>query len=213
MFILIAAFIGLVMNGIRGGGLTDYTWKHNIINEMDEGFIKPFSKVIHDIIFAALFSYGFDVSLDGKGLLCFLTLYVAMWCGRSIGWGAYIGGLIDREVKKKKEVAFIDKLVMRKSDHPVLRNVAALSLRGMIWTVSLAVGLASLNEQCFSVSLYQILLIAFSGLLMGVTYFLAIGFNQKLKRFTKLNFGDWRFSECVWGFVLWGTCAKILFGV
>jgi hypothetical protein len=213
MFIIITAFVGLIMNRIRGGGLTDFVWQRNLINEKDERFIKPFSKILHDVVFALIFSYGLNVGFDEGGLLCFLTLFVAMWCGRSIGWGTYIDGIIRREVKDEREVAFIDKLIMQKKDHPVLRNVVALSLRGLIWTLCLAVGFFLLNEQNIGITVTNIALVAISGLLMGTTYLIAIGFCQKLKRITNIDLPAWGFAECIWGFVLWGICAQILFGV
>ena len=211
MFILIAAFIGLVMNRVRGGGLTDFSWKENWINEKDESFIKPFSKILHDFVFASLFAFALGAHFDTTGIKAFILLYAAMLSGRSMGWGVYIDGIIRREVKDEEEIAFIDKLFLQKKDHPVLRNVAALSVRGMIWTTCLFLGTIVLSELGFRIP-SSVFAVPFLGLLMGLVYLVSIGFCQQLKRFKLIDLPAWGFSECVWGFVLWGGYAKLILG-
>lgn len=202
---IIVASVGLVINRVRGGTATDYLRKANWISEKDSF---PFVKVLNDFAFATSFMLGLGFGFDLKTLLAFTALFLAMWAGRSLGWGSYIGGMIERKVSGEKEVAAIDALVLTKKDHPVLRNTIALSLRGMIWTVCLFVGFLICDLIGFQISDLSFLIVPL-GLLMGPTYFLAMEICQRIPTLVRGN--GWQLGELIWGFTLWGGCGISIF--
>jgi len=114
---------------------------------------------------------------------------IGMTVGAAFGWGKYFGGIANKTFDvNEKEVAWIDWLVMRSNNNAVLRSVAAMTLRGLMWTFFIAVPLAF-----FSLNALWILPV---GLLLGATYYL-------------FKF-DFSIAEWVWGAVLWGATYLIL---
>lgn len=202
------AVCGLLMNRIRGGGLTVFSWDMNWTREGDSSFTKSAGKIGNDLVFALLFSAFLFSEIGVPFLLSVAILFLAMWGGRSVGWGTYIGGMIDKKVSGDKEVEIIDKLVLGKTDHPVLRNTAALSLRGLFWSFCLVIGFALVSFIAYIPLTF--LLILPIGLLMGPIYLLAMTICERHQDAIR-GFG-WSIGEYLWGFVLWGSCATLIFG-
>ena len=200
--ILIKAALGALMNRIRGGGLTDFVWKYNIADEGDETFWKSFSKISNDLVFALTFCFILLHSFD-IGLV--VILYLFMWIGRSFGWGTYIAGIIEKKVRDEEEIKWIDKLVLNKTDYPVLRNTFALCFRGLMWGVSIAFGFGIAIVSRYEIPLSTLFIIPIS-FLMGPAYLLASIIGE--------YFGDrgrgWQLGEILYGFLLWGGLALII---
>jgi hypothetical protein len=203
---IISMALGAFFNRVRGGGLERF-----LVEKGWRTFIG--GKMIHDIVFAAWFTIlvgmGYEGFVDGFAsysidfdLGAALILFGAMWLGRAPGWGVYVGGMIRKHVTGEKEIEQIDRLVLSETDHPVLRNAIALSLRGLMWTVSLSVGFLLLKLMWYStIPVDGIILLSLSGALMGATYFIGIEFVERvLKRFRDEG---WAFSEYLWGGLLW----------
>ena len=116
MIVLIAAFIGSIFNRIRGGGLTNLAWKLNWAHEGDETFWKSFSKIINDVVFGLFFTLALnEFSFSNFSFTTFFIIYGMMFLGRAPGWGSYIGGMIDKEVKGEKEIEQIDEIILNKT--------------------------------------------------------------------------------------------------
>lgn len=205
MYNLIIAIVGAVMNRVRGGGLTTLAWEQNWTNEGKEHPTKSIGKIGNDVIFSLMFVLPLFSGVTVNSCLGFAILFFAMWTGRSFGWGTYIGGMIEKKVTGEEEIIWIDKLVLNKTDHPVLRNMAALSLRGLMWSVSLVVGFTILKSFVYIPFTYLFILPI--GLLMGPVYLLAMKISEQGKG---RGFG-WSLGEIFWGFVLWGTCGISIF--
>ena len=201
--IFLAAIIGAITNRIRGGALTNLLWRLRLVRNGDESFIKPFSKNLNDFIFAAIFSFILDIDLDWHGAWCFASLFTGMRLGRSFGWGVYIDDMVNKKVSQRSEIFFIDYLFLRRIDHPLLRNAAALSTRGLMWTLSLAISFYPFCEN----ALWIILI----GLFMSPCYLLAMDICEFFDS-SKRGSG-WALGEVIWGFALWGSCAEIILGL
>jgi hypothetical protein len=198
MLILIA-LIGGVMNKIRGGILTDIYWSFGKLIGKQWKKEVPFVKTFNDLIFAGVFicivkgNFLYISDLSYKDFGIFFTLFFSMFVGRSWGWGNYIGGIIFRRIYDQPEVKWIDKLIMNNNNYPVLRSVVALSLRGFMWTSSIAIGFYIIGGNW---------LIAFIGLFMGPVYWLLTEICDKFSE----RFNGWTWGEFWWGFILWGSC-------
>ena len=196
--ILYIAFLGAVMNKIRGGTLTNIF--HRDI---------PFVKIFNDLVFASIFTYivngGFVYRSETKCI--FIALFLGMLIGRSKGWGCYIGGMIFYRVYPEEEVKWIDRLVMNNNNHPVIRNCIALSLRGLMWTVPLAIAfwICSLLGFYIAPTFFGIIPL---GLLMGPVYLFTIELCERV--LTKNRVDGWQWGELFWGFILWGGCALMI---
>jgi len=200
--IIAIALLGALINRLRGGSLVNLSWRLKLIPRGEEGFVKCFAKNLNDFVFASTFSLLLDASFDLLGLWCFASLFVGMRAGRSVGWGVYIEDLISKTVSRRTEVFFIDYLFLREINHPILRNAAALSTRGLLWSISLAAAFYPFSENA--------LWIAPLGLFMSPCYLLAMNIWELIDP-SKRGLG-WGFGEMIWGAVLWGSCATILLG-
>jgi hypothetical protein len=191
--------LGGIVNRIRGGWLYDILHKYNI------NYLCPYVKQFNDFVFAITFSYLLGNHLNNKGLIEFAILYVSMWSGRSLGWGIYINGMIEKRVIKEEEIKIIDKIFLSKSNYPVLRNCLALSARGLIWTNCFLMGFVSLDCIFYFKTglLLQIL-----GLLMGPIYLLSMEICQRIPGFIRGN--GWQLGEFFWGSVLWTATYLII---
>lgn len=209
----LSASIGALMNRIRGGMLNDWLGNTGIWALIS-------GKTLNDIVFAAWFTFLFGITSLGFennepiyevnfSLTAFSILFGAMWLGRLPGWGTYIGGMIDKMVKPEKEIEQIDELVLSKTNYPVLRNTVALSLRGLMWSIMLAVGFFMAKVFAFpQINMVSVVQFSLCGLLMGPTYLITMEFIEKV---LKKNRGlGWSWGEHVWGFVLWGLAAGIV---
>lgn len=173
----LAIILGAFFNRLRGGMFPKL----------------PFSKVIYDFAFALFFT----MVLDPSNKLLFLSLFIASMAGRSLGWGAYIGNMIVKIDNGEEEIKFIDKIIrdFKFPYHkPVIRNTAALSLRGLLWTMPIAIAFW-FND--FPASFW----IGSIGLLMGPVYLAVI---EACGTLLKDRHSGWKYSEYVWGAVLWG---------
>jgi hypothetical protein len=175
---ILALILGAFFNRLRGGMFASL----------------KYAKHIYDMAFAAFFTVGasvYGLSVFQLATL-FCTLFLCSWIGRSFGWGAYIGNMIRRKDNGEQENILID--WVRRKYQPVLTNTIALSLRGFLWTLPIAIGFC-LN----GVSLFYAFLVSIVGLLMGVVYYITIEVAEK---FTYRSEG-WKYGEYVWGAVLW----------
>jgi len=212
LYNLFAAIIGCVFNRIRGGGLTDLAWKMNWAHEGDETFWKSFSKIINDVVFGLVFTFALNgYTFSHFSFTTFFILYGMMFLGRAPGWGSYIGGMIDKEVKGEKEIEQIDEIILNKTNYPVLRNTIALSLRGAMWSVSLMVGFALVAALGKAVLPSSFVYLGFVGLLMGPVYLTAIEVSDRL--LNKGRGAGWQNGELMFGFVLWGATAVTTLGI
>lgn len=215
MTTILLALIGALANHIRGGLLTvlrmeylmkryGYTWGQ--VSEMVGNTLKTLGKQGNHILFALLYTTQLYVSPWYLVGLSSVLLYAGMYGGASMGWGTYINGMISREIRDEKEITVIDSLVLKgKTDHPVLRNTVALSLRGLLWTICLSVAfsLVSIFTKVSALLIFGILPV---GLLMGPTYLLAMEICQRIT----FRGNGWQVGEYFWGFVLWGSVAILI---
>lgn len=209
IFSLIFIF-GFIFNRIRGGLLTDLVnstpkLRKKVVStcfyDREKKEVR-YAKVLHDLVFTLIFSIVLKATFFGS-----VFIYLGMLAGRSMGWGAYIGGLIDDTIKDGGEIKFIDKLFLTNKDHPDIRNTAALGIRGMMWTACIAFGIAI---GCSDViSLKQIGLIIISGLPMGVIYNAVFEIDERYKIALPLV-GAWGIAEMFFGGYLWSTLYLIL---
>jgi len=200
------AIIGSVINRVRGGGLTNLSWDMNWTNDKKESPTKSIGKHLNDLVFAGIFSYLITFAFNKEYIWSFIILFFAMWIGRSFGWGTYINGIIERKVLPEEEIKWIDKLLLSNTNYPLLRNTAALSLRGLIWTSCLTAGFAIIN--LFNPIPFSIFVLPLVGLLMGTTYFLTMEICERHDK--KYRGNGWSLGEWFWGFILWGACAYLL---
>lgn len=180
--IYIMLILGAICNRIRGGLL-------NILfsPDKDSAILKTIGKFGTPIIFGAMM-----VVITHNWYALFAGA-LGMFIGASWGWGKYISGIIEKSFDvEEEEVEIIDKLVMKTNDHPVLRSVAALSLRGLMWTSVIAASLASID--------IGYLLVLPLGLLMGPIYYTTIQLRGMY---------GWGLGEYVWGAILWATIGSI----
>lgn len=180
--IILATFFGAFLNRCRGGLLT-------ILFNPDESntFWKKVGK------FGNAVGFGVIAAICVNSYYALPVGIVAMLIGASFGWGKYITGIIEKGFDvQEEEIKWIDKLVMQKDDYPVLRSVAALSLRGLIWTVCIAIPMAFFN--------LSYLYFAPVGLLMGAVYYVTISLFKG---------HGWGYGEYLFGGLLWGLFATI----
>lgn len=204
MNILLVALLGSFLNRVRGGWLTTTVWKLNIANYGDETFYKSFGKVLNDVVYAILFTCFILGKFQAN---IFFILYLSMLLGRSPGWGVYIGGIINKVVRKEEEIEWIDELILNKTNYPALRNSLALSLRGFMWSSSLLFGitLAATYESVILPSKFMYIMPL--GLTMGFIYWLACIISEK----TSMGRGwGWSLGEYMFGFILWGGAAYFI---
>lgn len=201
---LVFSLIGAIANRVRGGGINDRLVKLEWIDSVDDFQ----NKLVHDIIFALIFSSIAPIAFVWQFFWVFACLFLTMWAGRSVGWGVYIDGIIAAKKPEQGEVKIIDELVFSKTNHPVLRHTIALSLRGLFWTACLAVGFAlSYLPSGIPCPWGKISLI---GLLMGITYLCTARICQFITRKTGFKLPEWGASEMVWGFIMWGLIYAII---
>lgn len=206
--ILSIAITGMIMNRVRGGGLTVLSWNMNWTRRGVEKPTKSIGKIGNDLVFAWIFSLLLIDGFDRYFYLSFAILFFAMWIGRSFGWGTYIGGMIEKKVTYEEEIVWIDKLILNKSNYPVARNAIALSFRGLMWTVSLVAGFLLIDT--FAEVPKQILYLTPVGFLMGLCYYLTIKFADRHEFIIRGK--GWSLGEYLWGFVLWGCCGYLIVG-
>lgn len=194
------AIFGAVWNRARGGlinklALNKETWrpewtayKHaDALPEKYEPLGKRIGKYGNSIAFGAVTGFILNSWLIGVAAI------IGMFIGSSFGWGKYVGGIIDDKFDiNEEEIKWIDKLVMNKEDNARVRSIIAMSLRGVIWTTSIALALVFWSTA-------WIWLIPV-GLLMGPIYWLGFVVIEN----------DLMLPEWVWGFVLWGAAGLIL---
>ena len=180
--IILAAILGAFLNRWRGGLL-------NILfsPEQEKTSLKRIGKFGNAIGFGLLAGYV------ASSYYAIVVGIAAMLIGASFGWGKYISGIINKDFDaNEEEIKWIDKLVMKTNDYAQLRSVAALSLRGLIWTVCIAIPMAFFNLAY----LYFIPV----GLLMGVVYYVTISIAGAK---------GWGYGEYAFGGLLWGLFASI----
>lgn len=197
----IFAGTGFIMNRIRGGRYKDRL-KLRVGNK-----VISMNKLLNDFVFATLCTFAYSTHyvgvVDGVANYQFidsfwwefLIFFGAMTLGRGLGWGGYVGGMVDK-IANRPEVPFIDKMVKKfeKDRDYVKRNTIALSVRGGIWGASLFAGFALTGN-------FTILPLV-AGFLMGPVYLAVIELSDKL--FSKRDHG-WPYSEYVYGAVLWAS--------
>jgi len=210
---IISSALGSITNRIRGGGF-HYLFRRYGIDSLFGG--KNFHDAVFALWFGVLFGTTYDGFIDGTpsytvdlNWLVVAILFGTMWLGRAPGWGAYIGGIIDKKVKQEKEIEQIDEFILHKTDKPVLRNVIALSLRGAMWTGALALGMLAIKAlTSVAVPAGGALLLFVFGLLMGPTYWLAIELSEKVTK--KGRAQGWPLGEYIWGGLLWGAISLLI---
>ena len=207
---LLSIALGTFVNRVRGGLFNK--WISGLgISALTSG------KVLNDVAFALWFTIISGMTYNGVvdgapdysitfNVLAALIMFGAMFLGRAPGWGEYVGGMVEQRVTGKKEIEHIDELVLSDINYPVLRNAAALSLRGAMWTVSLAAGFLLCKFIAYPhIAGYSLIWLALSGLLMGAVYFVAI---EIAERFTgKDRDYGWALGEYIWGGLLWLSCS------
>lgn len=189
--ILRAIIGGLANRFLRGGGFVHYAdqlgWKRVV------WFLDHCGRISHDIIFALVFAFSW---------WSIPVLAGAMAAGRSFGWGRYIGGIINRRIDldEEPELAWLDKILLNKTDHPVTRCTVALSVRGLVWSLFLALGfyIASADISYF--------ILTPIGLTMGIVYLTMVEICGKI---ANRRDQGWVFGEIVFGAVLWGSISYL----
>jgi hypothetical protein len=185
--IFLIAILGAFFNGCRGGLL-------NVLfsPKQDSIILKRVGKFGNALVF------GLVTAFCVNSLLGLLFGFAAMLIGASFGWGKYITGIVKKTFDpNEKEIVWIDNLVMRSTDHAVLRSVAALSLRGLIWT--------SIIAGFFSFFSLSYLFYAPVGLLMGLVYWASI---EICGLFKNRGYG-WSLGEFFFGAILWAAFVLI----
>lgn len=153
--LLMYAVLGSVMNRIRGGLLDTPLLDFNRYPR-----IRTISKISNDVVF------GLSCYLVSGSVLIGIVGAMTMMLGRSWGWGSYVGAIDTGVNSGGEEVKWIDAITMKGSNHMRLRGVAALSLRGAMWTSLIASGLSVVTLNL------GMMWIAPIGLLMGVCYYI-----------------------------------------
>lgn len=189
---LLVSLIGAISNRIRGGGLTDYVNRRpKLINLFSKiGLYKDGGvngvKDMNAVFFALTF--GLLTKLYASPFY-----YLAMRVALALGWGGYIGAMIDRKIyHNRDDVTILDKW-FRSDKHPVLSGWAALSVRGLMATIILALPFIYFTSNWLSMMLV--------GLTMGSCYLLACEVCQRIT--TRGN--GWQWGEIIFGGVLWGS--------
>jgi hypothetical protein len=195
------ALFGAVTNRIRGGLLNiiaaqkGWVTTKNDFGEPESKILKTTGKLFND------FSFGLIQSLlIGFTWYGFFILSFAMMIGRSAGWGAYIMGLIKKQVLKEKEVEFIDDLVGDWGKYPVLNNTLKLSLRGLLWTGCLYLGFSVVADISGDTATNYDLALFLCGGLMGVVYAAAVEIAGK---YAGLRDKGWSYGEYGIGAIIW----------
>lgn len=184
--------IGAVFNRIRGG----------LINLYWPAF-KGIGKHVNDAafgLFCGAVLYGLDITAWSSTTWNDVAWYTtAMWAGRSLGWGEYIGAMIDKKIHSGDEVDFIDAAIKKYTDRPVLWGFLGLTLRGGLWGMFIALVAHSIIP-------------ALAGSLMGCVYFCTIKIAdlQDGKADTVGANKGWGYGEYVFGGILWMSCAYAL---
>lgn len=172
MFIL-AAILGAVFNRLRGG--TPLFIKNLV------GFDIPMVRTLNAVAF------GVFLAVTQQSPWFFISGTLAMYVGQSLGWGSYIGAMIDRRITNPNEVVVIDLIIDPLFNKPWLWGFAGLTLRGLFWGA--VVTLATLSA-------WPLL----AGALMGVAYAVAIEGASLLGRNREKG---WSGGEYIFGAILW----------
>ena len=198
MITILISILGAFINRCRGGLINKLAW-NSTTKEIEWTDYKHADKLPtnYSPLGKRIGKYGNAVVFGVVAGLLIGSWYaglagaVGMFIGSAFGWGRYIEGIVTGKIYlNQEEIVWIDKLVMRSTDYARLRSIAAMGLRGLIWTSCIA---ASLFYWTPSV-LYYIPI----GLLMGVVYYATlVPFPAN-----KLVICEW-----VWGAVLWGSLA------
>jgi hypothetical protein len=215
--------LGAIINRIRGGWATDIAWARGWLAKPNE---VPHVKFLNDLIWSIVF--GILVQTTHLGCL---VLFFTKWVGRSWGWGGYMHAMINEEINHNDDdVKLLDKW-FRGNDEAVLSGWAALSCRGLMWSVCIYFGLLVTSLYGNEPSIPNPLIAAL-GLAMGSIYLLAMTicgnkfvsdnyyeFTLFLTRFNvmtkavRLERGNgWQLGEFLFGGYLWGYTAKLIIG-
>jgi len=204
--ILYTAFLGALMNKIRGGILTDLMWSVGRLFGKDWTKSEvPLTKTLNDLVFAGAFtcviSGGSVYTLDA--LYMFIALFLSMMIGNRFGWGSYINGMFQDKIgiDIRKQISWIDNLVFPSKSHPDLRNCLALSLRGLMWTLPLTIAFWICSLLGFYIAPTFVWIFPL-GLLMGFVYLFTT--NEIIEH------SGWAWGEILWGYILWGACAALI---
>jgi len=184
---LLVALLGGLVNRVRGGGILRFR------------FVKAF----YDCTFACTFTLLTYPHWCLYTVIVVLGYFLTSWLGRSFGWGAYIGGILRKEIVKEEEVQWIDEVISGLHMAPVYLNTLALSLRGLMWTSSVACATLLLPDLSYLTSL----IVATVGLTMGPSYLASAYIGDKIYNNRDLG---WSIGEYVFGAVLWGSLALLL---
>lgn len=165
--VFLIAIIGAFLNRCRGGLISIFA---NQPNKYD--WIGRFGQpVVYGIVFWFLVG----------SLVVSILVAVGMFLGQTFAWGNYTGAIFTREIDKERvDVAWIDKIVPKNYNNPVLWGIKCLSLRGLLWTFCITAPIMMFVPQA--------LLLLPIGLIMGLVYYSS----------RKQNI-----AEYVWGGVLW----------
>jgi len=207
--IILICIIGALVNRIRGGLLTNLYCKYLInkgwqyraaINEAEKR-LKAFSKHFNHVIFALVFTILLSPVTTSQAFWCLTLLSLGMLGGSSFGWGNYIEAMISGKIDKNRtDEYFSDKVLFHFANKPVLAGFLALSMRGMIWTMCIAISLVIISTVGVNIPFTSYLIIP-AGLLMGSCYLLAIKISEFL--FDGMRGHGWQIGELIFGGYLW----------
>lgn len=197
--LIIISFVGAVLNRVRGGGL-HHTIERYVrfkilclrLNLLAKDGSFKFVKDIHALCYGLLFGYLTSYSL-------IVVYFAAMRLNFGPGWGGYIGAMIDRAIShNRRDIMFLDKW-FRSDRFPRLSGFLALTIRGLLGTIILAIPFFILTPKYF--------ILALSGLLMGLVYLISIELSGF---FFKDRTKGWHYGEYFYGALLWGLSYYIL---
>lgn len=189
---MIEAIIGAFSNSvIRGDAFEAYKGQkwHSFFTRIgffdkgDGGFIA--SKWVNAGIFAVVHGFVY------QSLVLAFFAFVTMMIGQSFGWGMYVGAVGGRN-GAGDEVPFIDRILMRFKNRPLLWGMFGLTIRGCLWALLLSLSLPMGN----------FVLVMIAGLSMGLCFYTA----DKVSRLFNGKINYWALGEAMFGFVLWGAC-------
>lgn len=199
MIALLVALLGAFWNRARGG---IFSVIFNLEGE-DVGKYDWIGRYGNALLFGGLYYYVTSAWLAG------LAGFGGMMLGASFGWGKYVGGIVQGFYdQNEEEIKWIDNLVMSVYNYPTRRSIAALSLRGLIWSFSIVAVLYGFDiahyyiQGDFTYLDLSLLYFVPVGLTMGIVYYLASRVGRLFGEDAK---GQWKLGEYAFGFVLWGA--------